>query len=116
MANQSERVRVMKENFMTHWEQGWGVYEVAENYNLAPTTVYHYLQEIADANDVSCESLLQRPRALLTVKQYREEAKRTRISVEELRKDFKEIGGLLDSLIEKLDRILEEEEECRQDW
>jgi len=113
---QSERVHVMKENFMALWEQGWGVYEIAAHYNLAPATVYSYLQEIATAHGMLREALLKRPRTVLTPRQYDDEAKRTRESVEGMLEEFQELGNSFDRLIGKIDRFLEEEEKCSEEW
>ena len=113
---QSERVHVMKENFMSHWEQGWGVYEIASHYNLSPCTVYLYLQEIASANGMLREALLKRPRTVLTPRQYEDEAKRTRESVEGLLEELKELGNSYDRFIEKIDHFIEEEEKCSAEW
>lgn len=108
MAKESERVRQMKENFMELHMQGFSIREIAEKYNLSPRTVYQRLQDIADANKVSRDSLLQIVRTP-SEKAYREEAKRVKVNMEELEAGFREVGNILDSLIGMLDEILQEE-------
>lgn len=62
MANsQSERTFKLREGFMSLHNQGLGVSEIAENFDLHPVTVYRLLDEIAEAAGVTRESLLQRP-------------------------------------------------------
>lgn len=63
MANyqQSERTLKMKQKFMELHKQGLGIDEIAQQFDLNPSTVYHCLDEIATAAGVTRESLLQRP-------------------------------------------------------
>ena len=110
MARESEWMRLMKENFMELHQQGFTIPEIAEKYNLGKATVYRSLQEIADANGVSRESLLKVVRTP-TERAYREEAKKVKVNVEELKNGFKEAGNLLDSLIGIIDETLREENE-----
>ena len=110
MARESERMRLMKENFMELHQQGFTIPEIAAKFNLGKATVYHTLQEIADANGVSRESLLQVVRTP-TERAYKEEAKKVKVNVEELKNGFKEAGNLLDSLIGIIDETLREEKE-----
>ena len=56
----SERVRLMKQNFMIHHEKGKNIYEIAKIYGLSHSTVYNNLQSIADENNVTRASLLER--------------------------------------------------------
>lgn len=60
---QSERTLKMKEAFMTLHNQGLSIKQIAHQFDLDSSTVYSYLQEIADQAGVSRESLLQTPRA-----------------------------------------------------
>lgn len=110
MARESERTRLMKENFMELHQQGLTIPEIAEKFNLMKVTVYRALQEIADANGVSRESLLKIVRTP-TERAYKEEAKKVKVNVTELKNGFKEVGNLLDSLIDIIDETLEEEKE-----
>lgn len=110
MARESERMRLMKENFMELHQQGFTIPEIAEKYNLGKATVYHTLQDIADANGVSRESLLKIVRTP-TERAYKEEAKRVKVNVTELKKGFEEAGKQLDFLIGIIDETLREENE-----
>lgn len=109
MARVSERMRLMKENFMTLHQQGFTIPEIAEKYNLGRATVYHTLQEIADANGVKRESLLQIVRTP-SERAYNEEAKRIKVDVGELRQGFTDVGNSLDRLIGIIDDTLREEQ------
>ena len=108
MAKESERMRLMKENFMELHYQGFTVPEIAVKFNLGKATVYHALQEIANANGVSRESLLKIVRTP-TERAYKEEAKKVKVNVEELKKGFKEAGNSLNFLIGIIDETLREE-------
>lgn len=109
MARESERMRLMKENFMELHNQGLTVPQIAEKYNLGESTVYHKLQEIADANNVSRESLLKVVRTP-SEKAYREEARRVRVNVNELLKGLDEADKGIQSTMSLINMILEEEE------
>lgn len=110
MARESERMRLMKENFMELHQQGFTIPEIAAKYNLGKASVYRSLQNIANANGVSRESLLKIVRTP-TEKAYKEEAKKVKVNVEELKKRFKEAGNLIDSLIDIIGETLREEKE-----
>lgn len=55
----SERVLQMKENFWDLHLQGFSIPEIANMYGLSPSTVYSYLDKIAQEHEVSREELLQ---------------------------------------------------------
>ena len=105
MAKESERVRVMKENFMNLHNAGYSIPQIAEQHNLDKMTVYRHLQEIADANNVSRESLLQIVRSPSERAIQKEEERKARITVEELRQGYKEVGQGIDSLKAKISEI-----------
>lgn len=60
MARTSQRTKDMKKNFMSHHEKGMNIAEIANLYSISGFTVYRSLQEIADINGVTRESLLKR--------------------------------------------------------
>lgn len=104
----SERVRLMKENFMQLHNQGYTIPEIAKKYNLGRATVYQHLQEIADANGVSRESLLQqvkKPYENGAVGKYR----RVQVDMKALEATFEEVEAGLQFISEELGKILEEE-------
>jgi transposase-like protein len=53
-----ERVKLMKENFMSFHKKGYTVSKIARMFDLGESTVYDALDEIAAANNVTRESLL----------------------------------------------------------
>jgi len=104
----SERTHAMKNNFMALHQQGYYIAEIAAKYNLSPATVYRHLQEIADENGVSRESLLQVIRTP-TERQIQDGERRMRENAEELKKDFKEVSTAIDKLLNKIDQTIKEE-------
>ena len=108
MAKGSERVRLMKENFMSLHEQGFSIPEIAEKFNLEFSTVYKHLQSIADDNGVTRESLLQVVRNP-TERMYREEEKKVNLDTEQLNQGFKEARKAIDFLIDFIDQAIKEE-------
>jgi len=105
---EAERTYVMKENFMSHHEAGESISEIAARYNLSKVTVYRHLQEIADKNGVTRESLLQIVRTP-TPNQIGRETHRIRVTAQELDDEFNKVEQSLGSLIDLIDNILEEE-------
>lgn len=61
MSRVNERTLKMKASFMSLHEAGLGIPEIAKKSNLSVTTVRKYLGEIAAANGVTRESLLEIP-------------------------------------------------------
>ena len=57
----SERTLRMKRNYIRLRALGMGPVEIAKKYDLDVSTIYKSLDEIAEANGVSRESLLERP-------------------------------------------------------
>lgn len=55
----SEHAFKMQENFWSLHLQGFSVREIANMYGLSPSTVYSYLDKIAQEHGVSREELLQ---------------------------------------------------------
>ena len=53
MKQTEQRTRKMMKNFIKHREDGKGVYQIADIYNLSPCTVYAHLEEIA--KEIGCE-------------------------------------------------------------
>lgn len=107
MAKESERVRLMKENFMNLHNAGYSIPEIAEKHNLSADTVYRHLQKIADANNVSRKELLKIVRAPSERAIQKEEERKTKVTVEELRDGFRQAGERIDFLIGEIDGILQ---------
>lgn len=110
MSKESERTKLMKENFMSMHERGLTILEIAQKHNLSDQTVYNALQAIADANGVSRESLLQIIR-MPTDKVYAREAKKVSVDVQQLKEEFKKAKSSITFLIEIIDQTLEQENE-----
>lgn len=109
MAKVSERVHVMKENFMALHEAGYSIPDIAKKYNLNNSTVYRCLQEIADANGVNREDLLQIVRNKSVARIFKEEEERVRVNVAEMQDCFKQAGATIGNIIGRINQILEEE-------
>ena len=109
LTKESERTRVMKENFMAQHLEGDTIPEIAERYNLSRATVYRHLQEIADNHGVTRESLLKIIRVPTTERQYAEEERRTKVTADELKAGFKSANDSINNLINYIDLILMEE-------
>lgn len=108
MAKESERMRLLKENFMELHQQGFSIPEIAEKYNLGSAAIYSYaLQSIADANGVSRQSLLKTIRKP-TEREHKEEDKKVKANVTELKNGFREAEELLDTLINTINETLRE--------
>ena len=101
----TERVHVMMENFMELHEQGYSIPEIAEKFNLNSSTIYRHLQEIADANGVLREDLLQIVKVSFSRKHWNEQSKREKATFEILEQGLNSIEIEVDKLI----RALEEE-------
>lgn len=56
----SKRVEFLLEHFMELHENGLSIPDIAKKCEIEPRTVYAKLQQIADVNNVSRESLLSR--------------------------------------------------------
>lgn len=110
MAKESERAKLMKQNFMGLHNRGLTIPEIAERYDLSKFTVYRNLQTVADENGVSRESLLQIIR-MPTDKAYAREAKKVSVDVQQLKEEFKKAKSSITFLIEIIDQTLEQENE-----
>lgn len=108
MGNTSERVQQLKKNFMKHHNEGKTIKEISEHYNVSTRHIYFILQEIADENNVTRESLLTTPHH----EHLRRGSAKTSVQVkpEEVRKKFDTMISNAKTLISKIDSILQEEE------
>jgi len=111
MAGQSERTKMMKANFMNDREIYSSMVEIAEKYQLSVFTVYDNLQDIADENGVSRDSLLFVVHKEHEVGNKKIQRKGKEINPEELKKDFEILEETVQSLREKIHTILNQQEE-----
>lgn len=108
MAHQSERVSLMKSNFMQLHSDGYSISEIADKFNLTSRRIYHLLQEIADENGVSRESLLQHVHKKHSAKGHSNSIE-SRINPNKLNEDFDILLHDIDTLITDINTILQEE-------
>ena len=102
MAQKTQRVENLLKNFMHYHESGYSIKEIAEIFEVDLSTIYNYLQEIADANNVSRECLLERNSSTFSrLPLYKE-----KVDVEKLRNDFKSLDTSIDNIISSIDKIL----------
>lgn len=109
MSKESERAKLMKQNFMELHNRGLTILEIAEKYNLSDQTVYNALQTIADANGVTRESLLQIVKTP-TDKAYAKEVEKVKVDVKKLEEDFEDAENQIKFLINKIQKTLKENE------
>lgn len=109
MAREAERTLLMKQNFMELHHEGLAIKEIADKYDLSVSTVYRCLQEIADENKVTRESLLQIVRGPY-IRFNRRDFERVQIQKEEFELGFKEAENIINSLIDGIDKILKEDD------
>lgn len=112
MAKVSERVYQMKRGFMELHNEGYSIPEIAIMYNLSWSAVYHHLQEIADENGVSREDLLMRVHTSRGPSNWREEERRMKLDIQELRNGFSDADAAIVKICDKIDKLLEE---CEHD-
>lgn len=112
---QAERTIQMKLHFMELHEDGKTIKEIAAKYNITARSVYLHLQEIADENGVSRESLLDMVQKEHDVSKKHVRKKCEKVDPEELKKDFEGAIKHVNDIIEKIDIILKEEENGNAD-
>lgn len=110
MAKESERVHLMKENFIELHDQGYCISEIAEMYTISVPTVYRSLQEIADKSGRTRESLLQVVRTTRSERTWQREARKVNLDVEMMEKDLESASTSLTGVIERIESILKEEQ------
>ena len=111
MAGQSERVKMMKANFMKDRETCGSMVEIAKKYEISVFTIYDNLQDIADENGVDRDSLLYVVQKEHEVGVRKIKRKEKEIKPEELREDFRILKETIQSIRTKIQTILNEQEE-----
>lgn len=97
----SERVLQMKQNFMSLHLQGYSIPAIAERFQIDKSTVYFHLQDIADENHTSRQSLLKIVRT--DSKSYlRQEETAFRVDSDELMQEFARAKNSISTLMEKI--------------
>ena len=97
MSNRTQRVENLIENFMYYHKQGISIPEIAKIFEVDFSTVYNHLQEIADANGVTRESLLTKP---ITSYSSRSSFVNDKVDIEKLRKGFDDAQHSINEILE----------------
>lgn len=104
MAHRTQRVEKLIKEFMQYHNDGYSILEIADIFNVDFSTVYNYLQEIADANGVSRESLLER-----NVNTYntRKPFFKEKVDAQALHNGFNKAENGIKEIIAGIDNVLE---------
>lgn len=105
----SERICKLINEFMNYHNDGYSIPEIAEIFHVDFSTVYNNLQEIADNNGVTRESLLQVVHLTHDVSN-RRLSNSLKEDPYELNKSFEELLGNIDNITTKIDSILLQED------
>ena len=107
----SERVNYMISNFMDWHNAGMSIKEIAEKASVTTRTIYQRLQEIADLNGVSRESLLEvvhKPHVLTATSKH---AAVSKINADELIARYEAVIKSTNQLQENIKNIIRQQEE-----
>lgn len=103
----SERVKVMKENFIDLHNEGLSISEIAARFKLSGSTVYRYLDEIAKENGTSREDLLQKSLYHTQAERLRREEKEAKASFEKVQKELAVLQNSLQIVRSLVDNVKE---------
>lgn len=112
MLQASERVRRMKQDFISLHEQGYSIPEIAKIHKLAWGTVYRHLQEIADENGVAREELLKVIRVRKNERCFVGNESHAHVNIEALEKGFNDAVQEVDGVISMIENILKTAKEA----
>ena len=110
----SERTKRMRKNFMKERREGKNIAQIAKEYEMNVSTVYSSLQIIADENNVSRESLLEKMSGPLYWTDDRKKRKKLdEVDVKLLSENFEAIVENIDIIVQNIDNeMLKLQEEC----
>ncbi len=96
MSTRTQRVEKLHKEFMSYHKQGYSVLEIAKILKVDFSTVYKHLQQIADENGVTRESLLVKPSS-----SYSERATYStdKVNFEKLRTEFANVEQSIDEIL-----------------
>ena len=92
----TQRVQRLHREFMQYHKKGHTVLEIAKICNVDFSTVYKHLQQIADENGVTRESLLQQPTSSYSS---RSPIVNDKLDIEKLRADFDSVEKGIDEIL-----------------
>lgn len=107
---QTQRVKTLKEKFMQYHADGYTIPEIAKIFNVEYSTVYKHLDDIAKANGVTRESLLQKAPYSPQITS-KAAYQRDKVDMEELQKSFTNLKNDLNEVINQLEIFLEQTKE-----
>lgn len=107
----SERIIQMKQQFMTFHNKGWTITEIAEHFHVTTRSIYYNLQEIADSNHVSRQSLLATPHKKHETRIPKALKLREEVDPKKLTENFENMIENAKSVVSKIDIILASEQE-----
>ena len=107
----SERVNYMISNFMDWHNVGMSIKEIAEKASVTTRTIYQRLQEIANLNGVSRESLLEVVHKPHEVTATSKRASVSKINADELIARYEAVIKSTNQLQEKLREIIIKQED-----
>ena len=102
----TQRVQYLKDNFMRYHNDGYTIPEIAKICSVDDSTIYNNLDEIARANNVTRESLLQCApynRVCSPASFHRD-----KVRAEQLMSDFTSFDTDLEKVISSLTEIIKE--------
>ena len=111
-ATTSERVFIMKQNFMMWHEKGYTIPEIAEMHNLSFSCVYRHLQEIADENNTTREELLKLVRTAKGDREWERESKKVIIDVDKMNVEFEDGADVKAVMQDVLKNCKKVEDDC----
>lgn len=111
MAQKSERVAQMKKEFMRLHQEGKTNAEIADHFSLHVNTIYLHLQSIADANNVTRDSLLQVVHKPHETQGCRMTKHLEPVDIQDIRNSFSNIRKNIANIQSNIDNILKEEGE-----
>lgn len=103
MSRTTQRVEMLKKDFMKYHNNGYSIREIADVFQVDFSTVYNHLQEIADTHGVTRESLLERVSSPHTSSS---SFRKDKTDVEELRNSFNKVVKDIDEVVTTIDKIL----------
>ncbi len=107
VSKRSKSVEKMCTSFMDLHRQGYSIAQIAKKFHLSTSTVYNYLDKIADENHTTRELLLSRNSSPHSTTPERESY--DKLIIEKLFNELETAISITKQLLNELDKLLEEE-------